>query len=252
MIEIIVFSENNPQMLFLTLESLQKNAPKNKINIIYQVNDNLFEGYEICEAHYPKMNFINSKIDYKQDLKSLLKTFNKANQVLLMTDRDILFEPFDESIIQSMMNNNDILAFSLRLGKNVTHCARMDSDNILKAEDVKDGMKWDWTKHYLDFGYPFSLQGHIFNIKEFNRFVKNTQFENRNSLEEGLQMFENYPKTFMAAFNKSKIVYLTNGSDYISYAEFLDGYEPQLESMDFNKLDRCESEIYFENLKRTR
>lgn len=250
MIEIIVFSEKNPQMLSLTLQSLEKNIPGCKINVIHPSQDKNFDGgYEICKKHSHSANFINI-IDYKKDLLQLLKSFDKNNRVLFMTDRDVLFEKIDENIINDCLDQKDVLCFSLRLGENVTYCNRMDSDNVIKVENFNNHIKWDWTKHYLDFGYPFSLQGHIFNVKEIVKLVRNISFDNFTDLEDALQIYENYPKTKMTSFINSKAIHLLNDNTYITYEEFLRGYTPNFNEMYFEEIKECEKEIYFENKKR--
>ena len=247
MIEIVVFSEKNPQMLSLTLQSLQKNMPNSRINVIYPLQDKAFnEGYDICKKY--SVNFV-AAVKYKESLMLLLKSFNKNDRVLFMTDRDVLFNSIDGETIETCLNQNDVLCFSLRLGENVTYCNRMESDNVIKVENFNDYIKWNWAKHYLDFGYPFSLQGHIFNIKEIIKLIRNVSFNSYVDLEDALQMYENYPKTQMTSFQDSKAIHLLNDNTYITYKEFLDGYIPDFNGMDFSKIKECEKEIYFENTK---
>ena len=62
------------------------------------------------------------------------------------------------------------------------------------------GLRWNWTKHYLDFGYPLSFNGHIFNTKEITKLIKKVRADNYIELEEKLQMFDYYPKEYMASF----------------------------------------------------
>ncbi len=180
MINAIVF-KNNPQHKFF-LESLEKNAPG---------------VFKLSEIH-------NSE-NFKQELLSLISS--DFEYTAFFTEGDILFSVINESDIEKTFIDEDVLCFSLRLGENTTHCNALNIVNNLYDQEVIDNViKWEWPKHYLDFGCPLSLDGHIFRTKEIYKLVKNIPFKNSDTLEEGLQAYEFLPREKMAAFKNSVLV----------------------------------------------
>lgn len=125
----------------------------------------------------------------------------------VIDENKFVIESFETQDVVEVMNDQEVFCFSLALGKNITYCANMNCDNIFKpiTEDDKT-VKWDWSLHYFDFGYPLNLDGTVFRGKELQKFVKSIHFENSLELENGLQIFDNYPKNLMCSFKRSKIV----------------------------------------------
>lgn len=251
MFDTIIFSYNNPQRLSLTLQSLRKNFPEDsKFYVFFSCHESLNEGYEWLKKSNSSVNieWILHK-NLKEEIVDVLKNKIKSQEVLFLTDTDVVFKILDFKTIQECLLQEDVLCHSLKLGKNTTFCSRMGVENVIKTEDFDNYIKWDWTKHYLDFGYPFSLNAHVFNLKDITKLIQKTNFKNHIELEDGLQMFEHFPKQSMTAFKESNSVVVPNNTDYITYEEFDKGYVPYFDSMDFSGLDKCEEEVYFENVK---
>ena len=83
----------------------------------------------------------------------------------------------------------------------------MNTPNVFRDYSESDGaLSWDWSVHYMDFGYPLSVDGHIFRTKEISKLTKKVSFENPNTYEAALQMFSNFPKSKMWAYKESVLV----------------------------------------------
>lgn len=131
----------------------------------------------------------------------------KDGLCMIIDENKFCLEPFDIASIENTMKNQDIFCFSLALGKNITFCSNMNCENILKIDSEDNGViTWDWSLHYMDFGYPLNLDGTIFRNRELSKLVKSVSFDDSIGLENGLQIFDNYPLTKMAAFSEGKIV----------------------------------------------
>ena len=79
----------------------------------------------------------------------------------------------------------------------------MNCNNVfLPLKKENNILYWDWSVHYLDFGYPFNLDGTVYRGKELLKFIKNINFDNSIELENSLQIFDNYPKNIMCCFDK--------------------------------------------------
>lgn len=144
--------------------------------------------------------------NFKSDLIDLLADTD-LEYTVFFRDRDLLYRSISEKDIANNMTDEDVFCFSLRLGKNVTHCESLNVVNVLHNQQEEGStMKWEWPKHYLDFGYPLSLNGHVFRTSEIKKLIKNTVFNDAESLEAGLQMFESPPWEKMASYTESALV----------------------------------------------
>jgi hypothetical protein len=168
-------------------------------------NENFEEGYLKIKEKYPYVNFI-PETEFKKQTISLLNT--ELEFSCFFTDDDIIYNNVNGDLIfETLENDKDVFCFSLRLGKNTTNCYTMRANNviILLSED-DEIIKWDWTKHYMDFGYPLSVDGHIFKTKDILKLSNLVGYKNPNTFEASLQIFDTFPKFKMAAFKESKLV----------------------------------------------
>jgi len=262
MINAIIFSYNRPIQLRLLLESIERHAKDIfNINIIYKNSGKEFEqGYNQLkdENILSNIKWIE-EIDFKQDV---LNTFDKNyDHTCFFTDDDILYFPIKEDVIDLL--DDDVFCFSLRLGLNTTYCYTMNTDNKLHGIEKigEDFIKWNWSKSYMDYGYPLSVDGHIFRTTEIMKMVKKTPFHNPNTLEGNLQMFDNFPKEFMVAYSHSALVNSPTNivnethpnrkgdSHAVSVKElndkYLDGWVIDYSLIDFSDIKGCYQELEF-------
>jgi hypothetical protein len=106
-------------------------------------------------------------------------------------------------------------------------------------------IEWDWSKHYLDFGFPWSTEGHVFRTKELLKLIKGVNFTTPDELESNLMdVFEYFPKNKMCSFHNSVVVRDIAGPDVKQINEMWKGGKPiELSEMDFTKVDGCWSYI---------
>lgn len=260
MINSIIFSKDRAMQLDLLLQSIYKNAPETfNINVLYKFSDEEFErGYNILKEKYQNVNFI-SENDFKSQTLNLLN--QNYEYSCFFTDDDIIYNSFNETdIIKTMSENPEIFCFSLRLGKNVKVCYSMKSENVLIPESENDNIIiWNWTKHYMDFGYPLSVDGHIFKTKDILKLSTNIAYKNPNTFEAALQIFDTFPKQKMAAYKTSVLVntpvnivqsvFENRKAELFSYSVkdlnqlFLTGKRISLEEMDFTNIVGCHQEL---------
>jgi len=207
----IIFSKDRASQLHLLINSLYKNAPGIfNLNVLYTFSNEDFEkGYEklkeICKENFWNVNFIKES-NFKEDLMNLLKSDYKYTT--FFTDDDVLFDKVDLQTIEEALNKEDVFCFSLRLGKNTTYCYSENQNNqIVISGEENNFIYWDWQKSWYDFGYPLSVDGHIFKTKEISKLTKPLSFVNPNTYEAALQIYENFPKNMMAGYKDgSKLV----------------------------------------------
>lgn len=264
MIQTICFSKDRASQLRLLLISIARNSPNVfNLNILYKSSN---EDYDRAYKKLQEENIISGinwipETNFKQQTIELLESQSEFS--CFFTDDDIIYRPFSiTEITDKLKSDNDVFCFSLRLGTNVTWCYTMNASNVLgDYTDEGNTIKWEWSKRYLDFGYPLSVDGHIFRTKEILKLSKAISFHNPNTFEGNLQIFDNYPKEFMTSFKESVLVNSPsnivndthpnlNGNKF-SYTQqelnekFLQGLNIDLDSIDFSKIIGCHQELEF-------
>ena len=139
--------------------------------------------------------------------------------------------------IEDIMSDQDIFCMSLSLGRNVKTSYANDCTNVLLNEENigKNYIKWNWVKHYLDFGRPLELgAGHTFHRKEITKLFKKWNYESIQELEESFDKLDYYPKELMSSFKKSILV------DIILKEE---SKVEDVKEFDFSNIDRTIIEI---------
>lgn len=248
MINTIIFSENNPARLRILLQSIRKNYVNDfNFNILHRSFNSDYEPlYEKLKTEFSDLNLNwTGYSNFKEAVLRLLQ--NNSELSMFLRDDDVFYNPEDFKMINSIMDSEqDVLCFSLRLGKNTKLCRNMNTTNTLVEEQADEKlMKWDWSKHYLDYGFPFSTEGHIFRTKELLKMIKQVAFENPDQLEENLaEVFEFFPRNQMCSFINSIVVRDIAGPDQKQINEMYANDKPiELSEMDFTNVDGCWSYI---------
>ncbi len=207
MINAIIFSFDRAMQLHLLLESINKNAKGIfNINVLYRCSNEEFKkSYDLLKSRFSEINWVE-ETNFKEQTLKMMET--NLELTCFGVDDDVFFRELNEGDIIECMKNEDTICFTPRQGLNTNVCYSMSCENIIlpDKEDEKF-IWWDRTKRYADAGYGLSLDFHIFRTKEIKKMVKNTIFSNPNTLEGGLQMFDdNFPKDTLVAYKQSVLV----------------------------------------------
>lgn len=171
----------------------------------YEELDRLFHDFPI---HFHRQK---NSASFKSDLLALLTDFSDSKIVFFV----------DDIVVTENINLDDLLKFdtdlfvpSLRLGlnlkENYTTCSPQPLPDF-HDEGLSDVDKiiWHWQKGVLDWGYPLSVDGHIFLRQEMLSMLKLIDFSAPNSMEDSLQCFKPlFAKRYGVAYKKSKIMNL--------------------------------------------
>ena len=120
-------------------------------------------------------------------------------------------------------------------------------------------LAWDWTRGHLDFGYPMSLDGHVFRTDLLLRLLTRTRFRNPNELEDELHWRRHIAPRWMLASRESSLVSVplnavtsarsnrVGGDPAFSVAalnaRFLGGERVDLDRLDFSSISAAHQEI---------
>lgn len=80
------------------------------------------------------------------------------------------------------------IGFSLRLGRNTTHCYTLDCPQSLPAFTPQGGgvLAFDWREAECDFGYPLELSSSLYAADTVARLLLKEDYSNPNTLEAAL------------------------------------------------------------------
>lgn len=164
------------------LRSIERFAPyRGPITVIYRASTAEFaEGYKALRI--PTVVGLREEDGFAA---TLLDTLEDHEYTVFHTDDDVFFR----SPPALPSPGDAFAAVSLRLGHNTTYCYPYARAQPI-PHFVTDGpvVAWDWTRARDDFGYPMSLNGHIFDTVLLRRFLCRARFSNPNQLEEELHL----------------------------------------------------------------
>ncbi len=205
---IIIFSKNRASQLELLIRSMKKyfkEFQQMQIKILYKfTNDEFMKGYSKLIGMHPDENIIwNMDTDFQ---KGLIELFDKKEKYTVFFVDDIIFkEPFsiDDDRFKFFKSHGDILCLSLRLHPKLTYCYPAKI-NMTSPAFTENGV-FLWKGQSGDYGYPMSLDGHIFRTNDINYYISYMKYNGPNFLESQMAMQPLfYPK--MICYEKSIIV----------------------------------------------
>jgi len=202
----IIFSKDRGCQLELLLRSIKKYFKEWKeysINVLYTYsNDDFGKGYDITKKLHPEFNY-KFEENFKIDLLSLIDE-NKKYTIFFVDD--IVFKEkfsIDDDKVKLFDKDDNILCLSLRLHPNLTYCYPARVRMIKPPLDEYNRFKWIGKSG--DYGYPMSLDGHLFRTSDIIDKFKKFNYYNPNTLESSLAMSP-IRKPLMLMYDKSIII----------------------------------------------
>ena len=277
MITSIVFSKNRACQLDLFLLSVEKNfKDTDEIFVIYQHTDDLFQkAYDILIERFSKNNqiqFIPESNFQKDTINACEKAKNKY--IAFFVDDDIMYRPISIGGLLEKAFSLDMACVSLRLGGNITvqdfYAAFVDKESagsspkqprihdVISGNNEDDLFVWNWSslyRHHTNFGYPFSVDGHIYTKEDTLPIVQRYEYHTPNALE---GRFTGSLKRNMSCLGTSSVVNtplnLVGSSQNRAGEQFgmsleelnnkyIEGFRISLEDMDFSNIVSCHQEL---------
>lgn len=206
---IIIFSKDRPAQLDLLLRSMEKYFKEyktNQIYILYTYSNNDFKlGYQhlIDNKEDLNLHFIKEK-KFKEDLNNIIKNTPPKDFILFFTDDDVFKESFsfNDPEVNAFKKDINVVTLSLRLHPNLTHCYTAKIKHKIPIFEKYN--KYRWEEYNGDYGYPMSIDGHIFRINDIYNYIVNMNYSNPNTFEGGLAKQKARP--FIMCYEKSKIL----------------------------------------------
>lgn len=206
---IILFSKNRPAQLELLIRSMRiffKEFSDFQIKILYKYTTENFKiGYDRTMKLHPYENMVwILENNFQQDL---LQLFDKSKKYsVFFVDDIIIKEPFSiqDKEFKHFEKHGDILCLSLRLHPRLTYCYAARVNHISPIFDGNNVFLWKGQTG--DYGYPMSLDGHIFRTKDLNFYMSNyLRYDGPNPLEAQMAS-QPLPHPKMICYDKSVLV----------------------------------------------
>lgn len=213
MISALIFSKDRAAQLDLLLRSIYQNGRGMFVpTVLYTTSTPKFQrGYDLLIGRCGlEVGFLR-EVDFYSDLLDL-SSQNFADFLVCFTDDGVLYRrlPVSEADILQQISD-DTVCFSLRIGKNTTLERYWEGKEVptFNYSEFADFIKWNQRDYpgHTHFGYPFSLDGHIFRREEFLGYLQRLgRFYGPNDLEAALATFRQECRANVVAFKESCLV----------------------------------------------
>jgi hypothetical protein len=182
-----------------------RNADQYVINMLYTTSTVEFmQGYvKLCT--YVKENVVfHIEFNFKKDIIELIDPAKE--HTVFFTDDDVFINHFDfyDKQMETFEWDDSIVCRSLRLNKNLTYCYPKQAP--MKQPPFLSDNTFEWRGQDGDYGYPMSLDGHIFRTKEILPFLRDLDYISPNTLESKMASNTHGLPTKMICYDKSMIV----------------------------------------------
>ncbi len=190
---VFIFTRDRPMQLDACLRSLAENAPQlaPATVLVRWTNDDYENGYRTLTAEHADCQYV-FETDFARDVHEILPTL--AAHTLFLCDDSITYRPLP--VDPDDVFTDDVISFSLRLGRNIRYCHPRDLHHGLPKSLEERGpfLVWDWAEAPEgdvfawkglegDFGYPYSLDGIVHRAGQIADYLNGANFVNPNRME---------------------------------------------------------------------
>jgi hypothetical protein len=187
-IVVVAFSKDRPMQALAMLDSFYEQCEEacfvDKM-VIYKTSSQRQENaYNLISSEYKDTQFIIES-EFK---KNVLSCLQNKRYILFVVDDCIFTNPFSLlEIGKQLQESENTVGFSLRLGRNTTHCYTINEENQIPDFRMnvrsRNVQRFQWTNVDGDFGYPFDVSSSFYDIELLMPVLLNTKYRNPNEFE---------------------------------------------------------------------
>jgi hypothetical protein len=269
MVDAIILSKDRPAQLHLLLQSIEQNfISSGTITVLYKASASDFQiGYDILMDESERFDIgivFLQETNFSDNIFHILR--NTYRHMCFFTDDDIVYQKIvlpDEEL-DILFDEYQCACLSLRLGHNTTIQYNYTGERSLTPAMTTEACdKYTVWNHnsipHGNFGYPMSVDGHIFRLDMFTQMLHRITFENPNSMEGRLHTHKKAAPPNMACLRHSAVVNTPlnrvqeicknrAGEQFGMTAEdlntqFLEGKRIDFEAIDFSNIVGCHQEL---------
>jgi len=212
---IVIFSKNRACQLELLLRSMMdkfyNKMEDPRVVVIYTHDDGFSDGYnKVIDAHRDHVHFVNEKTS-AQPFNRMVYLFglNDSHKYsMFLVDDDVFINSVsvDEKKLDAIFNNSDVVCHSLRMNPSINYCYTGNTPSPRPESFDEKSNTWQWKGGIGDWGYPCSVDGHIFRTEEIKPYINSLRFKNPNNMEGQMHLNWNLPGSMMSCESESVIV----------------------------------------------
>ena len=187
----VVFSKDRAMQLEAMLLSFHRHCRDYdlvRVNVLYTSSDDRHENqYRQLQEVFENVTFVR-ETDFKNDLLALLSGYRF---VLFLVDDNLFVAGFALADAWHHLDHQPrALAFSLRLGRNITYHYMSDCPQTVPAFTALDEniLTYDWTSATCYFGYPLDLSSSVYRVQDLRPLLMSLVYTNPNTLEAALDL----------------------------------------------------------------
>jgi hypothetical protein len=188
MLNFTIFSKNRACQLELLLRSIETFVDAWRtmtISILYTASDERFAaGYERTEAAHPDFRYVREVDEgFKRQTMATLDPDLRLSGFLV--DDDVFKAPFaaESPECDYLRNRAEVTFVSLRLGPEIKRSYTLAQVTGRPSFWPLRVRTWSWRRARGDWGYPMSLDGHLFRTTELLGRLETLSFASPNTLE---------------------------------------------------------------------
>jgi hypothetical protein len=157
------------------------------VSVLYRYTGDFEGDIALVKAENPEVEFI-SQADFRNDVITWIDKA-EADVVSFATDDALFTRHVPTDLIRDILvANKNVTTFSLRMGLHLDHCYPTNSPQRIPDGQVQNGVfVWSTEQADGDWGYPLSVDGHIFRRDFVKSMFEALNFSNPNSLESNWQ-----------------------------------------------------------------
>jgi hypothetical protein len=190
-ISCLVFSRNRPMQLDALLRSIETHAQAlyGETTVLYRSDSPMHAlAYLDCLKAHPRVESQRQSSSFELDLREWFDR-SSGDWIGFHCDDDLFYR----SPLVEPLPAADELCYALRLGKNTTFCHPLGVEQQVPTALEVCGAPWFWPAADHDFGYPFSLDGHIYRRSSIGALLAELRFDSPNDFEHRGQLLMREP-----------------------------------------------------------
>lgn len=211
MLELIIFSKDRACQLDLLLRSIKREfaewSQARTVVLFTYSSGPLRYSYERVRCAHPEVEFVCERDLTSRFKETTLSVVGERPLVAFLVDDDVFKEQFSlqSPELRVLDEDPELLCVSLRMDPAMDYV--YTQDRPMARPVFRDGNIWDWTLADGDWGYPMSLDGHIFRTAEIVPLLHTLEFHDPNSLE--FEMAKRpLPNPLAICFDVAKVINL--------------------------------------------
>ncbi len=180
---LVAFSRDRACQLHALLSSFRRHVGAELPRVVYAASESRFAvGYDRLRALMPDVSLVSEQDGFAKAVRRLLDP--KRPYTAFFVDDLVFRRPFHfDGPEVAQLDEGGIACLSLRLSPRIGYCYMFDRPT---PAPVDGAGTWAWRGQPGDWGYPMSLDAHVFLTSDVAPRIEALQFRNPNELEAGL------------------------------------------------------------------